>query len=403
MNKKSFLVIAVLFCGIIAHAWQSDTAGNLKIFHQGQLILEETGLDRAVFSGNPAVIKTPAVAAKRRVEKKNQDLVIAVDAKFSPLDIVPAYRFRIPAAVLDNAELSAFGLGKRERKAVEIPQGTNWTLENIVFFALKKGDLKFALDFEWTGSSAFQHYRDEAYRATLRHDENGLEITLFRHEAPRDGGDYKAYIVLRTEETDYVKLHGSYQAHYKKNMPVSRFFVFSPQKKQRPVLFGGTVFRDDDVKSYFKRFTKAVVVPISYRIPGKYGNGGMSFPRYLKFSANKTENPVYAYAVSGDKKAHEFTMSLPDGYYFLTLYVRDDSVSKPYKYSAEINGIKRMIAVNGAAAAATRFMVKVENGKVNIKFPDSKKIWRLSAVSAVWIAGKADLDIDVKNMKEFQL
>ena len=146
-----------------------------------------------------------------------------------------------------------------------------------------------------------------------------------------------------------------------------------------------------------------MVVPIKYRIPGKYGNGGMTLPKQLKYSENNSENPVYAYAVSGGKKEHEFTMSLPDGYYFLTFHVRDDSVKTPYEYSAEVNGVKRMIAVKGADAVATRFVVKVENGIVNIKFSDRRNPWRLSGISAAWIAGIADMDVDVAKMKEFQI
>lgn len=402
MNKKTLSFFAVLFCSVAVNAWQTDSAGSLKFVHNGQLILEETGLNETVFTGDPASVTAPHVSAKRSVTPRGEDFLIAVDAYFAPVKFIPAYSLRIPETVLKDAKLTAIVPGKKGRAAVAIPDGKNWQLEKVVYLAVEKEGLKFALDFEWTGSSAFQHYRDEAWSGTLKRDENGLQITLFRLEEPLAGGNYKARIVLRTGNADYENLHGRYQAHYKKNMPVSRFFAFTPVK-QRPVLFGGFVGRDDDVKAYLKRFVKAVVVPVSYRIPDKYGGGGLSFHRQLKFHANKTENPVYAYAVSGSRKPHEFTMSLPDGYYFLTFHVRDDSVAKAYQYCAEVNGVKRMIAVKGAKPAATRFIVKVENGKVNVKFPDRRNPWKLSAVSAAWIAGKADMDIDVKSMKEFQL
>ena len=96
-------------------------------------------------------------------------------------------------------------------------------------------------------------------------------------------------------------------------------------------------------------------------------------------------------------------MKLPDGYYFLTFMVKDDSVKSPKKYQVEVNGKKYTIPVKGPVPTATRCVVKVSGGELKIKFLRNSKQWHISAISAVWLCGLGDADIDVMNMKEFQL
>ena len=71
--------------------------------------------------------------------------------------------------------------------------------------------------------------------------------------------------------------------------------------------------------------------------------------------------------------------------------------------SFTLNGKKYTIQVKGATAAATRCVVKVTGGDLKINFLRTSKQWHISALSAVWLCGVGDADIDVMNMKEFQL
>ena len=248
----------------------------------------------------------------------------------------------------------------------------------------------------------YQHYRDEAWAAVLERTKAGLNIRVPRRYVGNLGGFYIAKITLRTEETDYTKLHGDFQAHYKVNLPVKRFFCFTPAKL-RPVSLGGVVTRDDDIKLITKRFSKATLIPVTRGIPPKFGGGGWSAGKYLKFNANKTDNLIYSNAAVGGSREQSFTMKLPDGYYFLTFMVRDDSVKSPKSYQVEVNGKKYTIPVKGATPTATRCVVKVAGGELKINFLRTQKQWHISALSAIWLCGSADADIDVAGMKEFQL
>ena len=400
MNKKIFVALAVL-CGLrLLAGWSFDDEAGLKFSRDGKLIFSETGLTKNDFSNKQDT--SPYVSAERTVKAEKDGFSITVKSVFKKLDFTPEYGLFIPAEVIDGATLSAHTLGKKNRPAVKIPAGKKWMLKDIVFLAVEKDGKKFALDFEWTGSMAFQHYQDEAYAALLERTPAGLNIRVCRRYFPEVGGEFAAKIFVRTEETDYVKLHGNYQAHYKQNLPVSLFFRFTP-KKERPESIGGIVNRDDDVKLIKKRFSKATLVPVTRGIPAKFGGGGWSAGKYLRFNANKSKNPIYAHAAVGGSREQNFTMKLADGYYFLTFMVRDDSVKNPKSYKVEVNGKKYTVPVKGAVPTATRCVVRVSGGELKINFLRTSKQWHISALSAVWLCGLGDADIDVMNMKEFQL
>ena len=400
MNKKILVILAALCCVQLLAEWKFEVDPVLKFFCDGKLIFSETGLTKNDFSNKQNT--SPYVSAERTVKAEPDGFCIQVKAIFNKLDFTPEYGLFIPAEVIDGATLQAHTLGKKDRPAVKVPSGKKWILKDIVFLAVEKDGKKFALDFEWTGSMAFQHYQDEAYAALLERTPAGVNIRVCRRYFPEVGGEFNARISVRVAETDYTKLHGSYQAHYKQNLPVRHFFRFTPEK-ERPAPIGGIVNRDDDIKLIRKRFSKATLVPVTRGIPTKFGGGGWSAGKYLKFNANKTENPIYAYAATGGSREQNFTMKLADGYYFLTFMVRDDSVKKAKSYQVEVNGKKYMVPVKGATPTATRCVVKVTGGELKINFLRTSKEWHISAVSAVWLCGLGDANIDVMNMKEFQL
>ena len=393
MNKKIFIILAALCCIRLLAEWTFEDKPELKFFRDGKLMFRE------VVSGKNDFAK---IQSERTVKSETEGFSIRVKYEFSKLDFAPEYGLFIPAEVVDGATLYAHSAGKKARPAVKIPSGKKWTLKDIVFLAVEKDGKKFALDFEWTGSMAFQHYVDEAWAAVLERRNDGLLIRIPRRYIGDLGGEFNARIALRTEVTDYTALHGSYQAHYKQNLPVRHFFRFTPEKA-RPESIGGIVNRDDDIKLIKKRFSKAVLVPVTRGIPTKFGGGGWSAGKYLKFNANKSDNKIYAYAAVGGSREQIFTMKLPDGYYFLTFMVKDDSVTSPKKYQVEVNGKKYTIPVKGPVPTATRCVVKVSGGELKIKFLRNSKQWHISAISAVWLCGLGDADIDVMNMKEFQL
>lgn len=400
MNKKIFVALTALCCVQLLAEWSFDDKAGLKFFRDGKLMFRETGLTRHDFARKEN--DSPYVSAERTVKAEKDGFSISVKAVFNELDFAPEYGLFIPAEVIDGATLYAHSSGKKGRPAVKIPAGKKWTLKDIVFLAVEKDGKKFALDFEWTGSMAFQHYTDEAWAAVLERNADGLRIRIPRRYIGDLGGEFNAGIALRTEVTDYIALHGSYQAHYKQNLPVRHFFRFTP-KKERPESIGGVVYRDDDIKLIKKRFSKAVLVPVTRGIPTKFGGGGWSAGKYLRFNANKSKNPIYAYAATGGSREQSFTMKLPDGYYFLTFMVRDDSVKKAKSYQVEINGKKYTVEVKGSVPTATRCVVKVSGGALRINFLRTSKQWHVSAISTVWLCGIGDADIDVMNMKEFQL
>ena len=399
MNKKIFVAVAALFCLSLLAQWNFDDKAGLKFFYNGNLILQETGLTKHDFAGNNR--KSPYISAERTVKAIDGGYRIAVNAEFNPLDFAPEYGLFIPADVINGARITAVVSTKKGR-VPQVVKGDKWTLNDVVFLVVEKAGLKFALDFEWTGSMAYQHYRDEAWAALLERRKNGLNIRLPRRYVGNLGGFFTANIALRTKDTDFAGLHGDFQAHYKVNLPVKRLFKFTPAK-ERPSSIGGVVTRDDDVKIITKRFSKAVLVPVTRGIPAKFGGGGWSAGKYLKFNANKTDNTIYSHAAVGGSREQKFTMKLPDGYYFLTFMVRDDSVKTPKTYQVAVNGRKYTVPVDGASATATRCVVKVTGGELKIDFLRTKTQWHISALSAVWLCGLGDADIDVAKMKEFQL
>ena len=400
MNKKILVVLAALCCVQLLAEWTFDDKAGLKFFRGGKLMFKETGFTGYDFVNSQKT--SPYISVERTVKAEKDGFSIKVKADFNQLDFAPEYGLFIPAEVVDGAKLFANTVDKKGRPAVKIPAGKKWTLKDIVFLVVEKDGKKFALDFDWTGTMANQHYRDEAWAAVIERTAAGLKIRVPRRYLGNLGGEFNAKIAVRTGITDYTALHGSYQAHYKQNLPVKQFFRFAPEKA-RPVSIGGVVHRDDDVKLIRKNFSKATLVPVTRGIPAKFGGGGWSAGKYLKFNANKTDNLIYAHAATGGSREQNFMMKLADGYYFLTFMVRDDSVKQPKNYQVEVNGKKYTIQVQGATATATRCVVKVTGGELKINFLRTSKQWHISALSAVWLCGLGDADIDVMNMKEFQL
>ena len=399
MNKNIFVTIATLCLFPLLAQWNFDEKAGLKFFHNGKLVLEEKGLTKHDFAKKS---KSPYVSCTRVTKKINKDFHIAVKAEFNPLDFAPEYRLFIPQNIINGAKINALSHSKKGKVSQKIPKTNKWMLKDVVFLVIEKDNLKFALDFEGTGSMAYQHYRDQAWAALIERHKNGLNIRLPRKYVGNFGGFFTADIVLRTTQIDYTKLHGNFQAHYKVNLPVTRFFKFTPNK-ERPSSIGGVVTRDNDIKIVTKRFSKGMLIPITKNIPAKFGTGGWSASKLLKFNANKTDNPIYSHAVTGGSKDHSFTASLPDGYYFLTFMVQDDSVKNFKTYQVEVNGKKYTIPVKGKMATATRCIVKVTGEKLTVNFPKTTNLWHLSALSAIWLCGIGDADINIDAQKEFQL
>lgn len=400
MNK--LLVFAGLILAGCAYAWNIDASFPLRILHEGMPLLEEVGFSRVVLQGNPASGKSePYMNWSREWRQDGDEIRLRMEAAYGPLQFVPEYRMRIPAATLEGATLSAVGIIKNERGPLEIPAGRqDWKLDQVVFLTFTRGDLKFSLDFEHGGGPMlFQHAYEDCPSARLEATAAGLDIVIPRRYGTIAGGLYLGRVVLRPNELDYARLHGIYRGHYKKQLPVLRYFSFTPDKI-RPMPISGTVIRDFDTGAV-KRYSKAVLVSVSRSIPAKFGGGGWSAYKKLQYNDNGTENPLYKKTVRCAVH-QELKMNLPSGYYLLTFYTRDDSVTEPFSYEVTIGERRFQVSVKGAVPTETRLPVRVgEDGALTVRFTADKREWRLCGISATWLCGLADMNADVSTVEAF--
>ena len=399
MNK--LLVFAGLLLAGCACAWNIDASSPLKIVHEGMPVLEEVGFSQVVLQGNPASGKSDIYTNwSREWRQEGDEIRLRMEAAYGPIQFFPEYRMRIPAAVLEGATLSAVGIIKNERGALQIPEGKQgWKLDQVVFLAFTRGELRFSLDFEHGGPMLFQHAYEDCPSARLEATADGLEIVIPRRYGTMAGGLYLGRVVLRPNEMDYVRLHGEYRGHYKKQLPVVRYLSFTPDKI-RPMPISGSVIRDFDTGAV-KRYSKAVLVSVSRSIPSKFGGGGWSAYKKLQYNENATENPLYKKTVRCAIQ-QELKMNLPPGFYLLTFYTRDDSVTEPFSYEVAIGERRCQVPVKGAVPVETRVPVRVaEDGALTLRFSADKREWRLCGLSATWLCGLADMNTDVSTVEAF--
>ena len=398
MNK--FVLVFVLWIGYI-YAWEIDVAQPLRIMHDGKPVLEEIGFPMVELQGNPASGKTEHYWSwSREWKREGEEIHLHMEAAYGPLPFIPEYRMKVSASLMEGATLSAVGIDKNNRVPLEIPaEKDSWTLDNVVFLAFERSELTFSLDFEHGGPMLFQHAYEDCPSARLEKTESGLEIVIPRRYEANAGGLYLARVVLRPDELDYAKLHGKYRGHYKKQLPVVRYFSFSPDN-ERPLPIGGALVRDFDTGAV-KRYSKAVLVSVSRNIPEKFGGGGWSAYKKLRYNENATENPLYRKTVCC-AMPQELKMNMPPGFYLLTFYTRDDTVKTPYSYEVVVGGRSIQVSVKGAVPTENRLPVRIpESGELTLRFPTDSREWRLCGLSATWLCGLADLRCDVSAMEVF--
>lgn len=398
MNKFAFAFLLWIGC---IYAWEIDVAQPLRIMHEGMSVLEEIGFSTVELQGNPASGKSEQFWSWSREWKQDgEEIHLRMEAAYGPLPFIPEYRLRIPAVLMEGAALSAVGIDKNNRVPLEIPAEKGlWTVDNVVFLAFERGGMKFSLDFEHGGPMLFQHAYEDCPSARLEKREEGLEIVIPRRYEAKMGGLFLARVVLRPDELDYAKLHGKYRGHYKKQLPVIRYFSFSPDN-ERPLPIGGMLVRDFDTGAV-KRYSKAVLVSVSRNIPEKFGGGGWSAYKKLRSNENATENPLYRKTVCCAVQ-QELKLNMPPGFYLLTFYTRDDTLISPYSYKVVVGGRSIQVPVKGAVPTETRLPVRIpENGELTLSFPADSREWRLCGISATWLCGLADLTVDVSAMEVF--